>query len=68
MKTNNLKLTIGLFLASLGYAQAQNGLENVVVEKYYVANAADAARHANESGITFSSLEINDIKTCTSHK
>ena len=43
MKTNNLKLTIGLFLASLGYAQAQNGLENVVVEKYYVANAADAA-------------------------
>ncbi len=49
MKTNNLKLTIGLFLASLGYAQAQNGLENVVVEKYYVANAADAAA-ANTSG------------------
>ena len=32
------------------------------------ANAADAAKHANESGITLSSLEINDIKTCTSHK
>ena len=32
------------------------------------ANAADAAKHASESGITFSSLEINEIKTCTSHK
>jgi len=43
MKSKNLKLAIGLFLASLGYAQAQNGLENITVEKYYVSNAADAA-------------------------
>ena len=32
------------------------------------ANAADAAKHANESGITCSSLETNEINTCTSHK
>ena len=32
------------------------------------ANAADAAKHANESGITFSSEETNEINTCTSHK
>ncbi len=43
MKTKNLKLTLGLCLASLGFIQAQNGLENIVVEKYYVSNAADAA-------------------------
>ena len=32
------------------------------------AIAAEAAKHANESGITFSSLEIKEINTCTSHK
>ena len=37
-------LTVGLLLALLsGSAYAQNGLEGVVVEKYYVSNAADAA-------------------------
>ena len=37
-------LTIGLLLSLMGGAAfAQNGLENVIVEKYYVSNAADAA-------------------------
>ncbi len=42
MKTR--KIIIGFCLLFLGiFAQAQNGLENVYVERYYVANAADAA-------------------------
>ena len=37
-------LTIGLLLSLMGGAAfAQNGLESVIVEKYYVSNAADAA-------------------------
>jgi hypothetical protein len=43
MKTKKISLALGLVMASFGLSQAQNGLENVVVEKYYVANAADAA-------------------------
>ncbi len=42
MKTK--KILLGLGFALLGsFAQAQNGLESVIVEKYYVSNAADAA-------------------------
>jgi hypothetical protein len=39
------KILMSLSLALLGggFAQAQNGLEGIVVEKYYIANAADAA-------------------------
>ena len=38
------KILIGLgILLCGGFSQAQNGLENIVVEKYYVSNAADAA-------------------------
>jgi hypothetical protein len=37
------KLLIGISLLFSGMVQAQNGLENVTVEKYYVSNAADAA-------------------------
>jgi hypothetical protein len=38
------RLLISLALGCLGiFAQAQNGLENIIVEKYYVSNAADAA-------------------------
>ena len=38
------KFLIGLGFCLLGFfAQAQNGLEGIVVEKYYIANAADAA-------------------------
>ena len=35
-------LSAALLVTGL-FAQAQNGLENIVVEKYYVSNAADAA-------------------------
>jgi hypothetical protein len=38
------KIIIGAALLFTGlFAKAQNGLENVIVEKYYVSNAADAA-------------------------
>ena len=38
------KFLIGIGFCLLGFfAQAQNGLEGIVVEKYYIANAADAA-------------------------
>ena len=38
------KILMSLSLALLGggFAQAQNGLEGIVVEKYYIADAADA--------------------------
>jgi Secretion system C-terminal sorting domain/Bacterial Ig domain len=37
------KLVFGLGLSLMGlFASAQNGLENIIVEKYYVSNAADA--------------------------
>ena len=40
--TKNFLLGLGfIFIGSL--ANAQNGLENIIVEKYYVSNAADAA-------------------------
>jgi hypothetical protein len=42
MKLKNLILGLALAMSGL-FAQAQTGLENVIVEKYYVANAADAA-------------------------
>ena len=38
------KIILGLALiVSTLAARAQNGLESIVVEKYYVSNAADAA-------------------------
>lgn len=38
------KFIFGLsFLLISAFAQSQNGLQNVIVEKYYVSNAADAA-------------------------
>ncbi|MFZ4706446.1 MAG: Ig-like domain-containing protein [Bacteroidales bacterium] len=42
MKITNFLLGIG-FLILGHFAQAQNGLENIFVERYYVSNAADAA-------------------------
>jgi hypothetical protein len=37
------KIIFGLGLSFIGFfATAQNGLENIIVEKYYVSNAADA--------------------------
>jgi|GEM_PF-1057530 len=51
------KITIAIVLALLGtligtYAQAQNGLENIVVEKYYISNAADATGSTANGGGT----------------
>ena len=45
MKTNFKKIMLGASLAILGIsANAQNtSLQGIIVEKYYVANAADAA-------------------------
>ena len=34
----------------------------------HLANAAEAARQANASGITSGSLDTKEINTCTSHK
>ena len=42
MKTKKILLGLGLALLG-GFSYAQNGLENIIVEKYYVSNAADAA-------------------------
>ena len=42
MKLKNLILGLSLSVMGL-FAQAQNGLENILVERYYVSNAADAA-------------------------
>jgi hypothetical protein len=42
MKKSRIIFGLGLALIS-GFAQAQNGLENIIVEKYYIANAADVA-------------------------
>lgn len=42
MKLKNIILGLGLSVLGL-FAQAQNGLENILVERYYVSNAADAA-------------------------
>ena len=41
MKKKNLLLGLGLALFGT-VAQAQNGLEQIVVEKYYISTAADA--------------------------
>ena len=44
MKKSTKRLFLGLGLALLsGNAVAQNGIEQIIVEKYYIANAADAA-------------------------
>jgi len=36
-------LSLSLALLGGGFAQAQNGLEGIIVEKYYISDAADAA-------------------------
>ena len=42
MKKRRVIFVLGLALIS-SFSQAQNGLENIIVEKYYISNAADAA-------------------------
>jgi hypothetical protein len=48
MKTKKLTAILFFFLMGL-LVRAQNGLENIIVEKYYVSNAADAAQADTES-------------------
>ena len=49
MKKNTKKIILGLGLALIGnFAQAQ-GLEGIVVEKFYQSNAADASNAAANS-------------------
>ena len=43
MKIKNILLGIGLSLAGLCSTQAQNGIDSIYVEKYYIANTADNA-------------------------
>ena len=45
-----LSLIIVLSALIVGKTKAQNGLENVIIEKYYVSNAADSTGSANAAG------------------
>ena len=49
MKTNVKKIMFGLGIALLGNfaANAQNGLEGIIVEKYYQANSTDVTNSVN---------------------
>ena len=49
MKTKTKKLMFGLGLALSGYFAQAQGIEGIIVEKYYVANAADAANSSANS-------------------
>ena len=49
MKTKTKKLMFGLGLALSGYFAQAQGIDGIIVEKYYVANAADAANSAANS-------------------
>lgn len=50
MKTNTKKILLGLGIALLGnFAAKAQGLQNIIVEKYYQTDAADAA-NANAQG------------------
>ncbi len=52
MKKNRSRFILGLGLAFIGsFAQAQ-GLEGIVVEKFYKANAADVANATNNGAVT----------------
>ncbi|NVN94128.1 MAG: T9SS type A sorting domain-containing protein [Bacteroidetes bacterium] len=45
------KILLGLSLILISiFSQAQNGLEQIIVEKYYVANAADSAWYMDNVG------------------
>ena len=59
------KIILGASLLILGgIAHAQNGLENIIVEKYYVANAADAAAadvDATNAGYATGALPVGSV-------
>lgn len=52
-------LGLSLFISSLSFAQ--NGLEKIIVEKYYIANAADQAQAAVESAAPGSQLPSGSV-------
>ncbi|HXC07237.1 MAG TPA: hypothetical protein VNZ86_20895, partial [Bacteroidia bacterium] len=63
MKTKLFLLSIGLALLGVR-AHAQNGLVKLEVEKYYVANAADAASADNDAtnaGIATGALPAGSV-------
>jgi hypothetical protein len=47
------KIVLGLSLFASTFAYAQNGLEKIIVEKYYITNAADATE-ADQEAVDFS--------------
>ena len=52
MKTNSKKIMLGVSLALLGsFAAKSQGLQHIVVEKYYKANAADVAAATGQSAV-----------------
>lgn len=50
MKTNKFLLGLGLAFLGCFTANAQSGLQNIIVEKYYQSNAADAANATANGG------------------
>ncbi len=54
------KVTLFLGLITIGsFAQAQNGLERIVVEKYYVTDAADSTNAADNGAV--SALPVGSV-------
>jgi hypothetical protein len=63
MNTKNLLLCLGLLSGSL-YCKAQNGLDSLIIEKYYVANADDAAaadKDAVAAGYAAGALPVGSV-------
>ena len=52
MKTNTKKLLLGLGLAMVGSLSHAQGLQGIIVEKYYQANSADVANASAEGAVT----------------
>lgn len=57
-------LGLSLFISAFAFAQTPNGLEGIIVEKYYVANQADATKadaELEEAGYTKGTLPENAV-------
>jgi hypothetical protein len=52
MKTNTKKLLLGFGLAMIGNLTHAQGLEGIIVEKYYQANAADVSNASANGAVT----------------
>lgn len=58
------KIVLGLSLFMSTFAFAQNGLEKIIVEKYYISNAADATQadaEATDAGYATGALPVGSI-------